>query len=53
MLRSAEGARRYNTLVTLTYSEKIVDEYGGLANRADLDYADGKLEEAFKRIIEG
>ena len=33
--------------------EKIVDEYGGLASGADLDYADGKLEEAFKRIMEG
>ena len=33
--------------------EKIVDEYGALADGADTEYADAKLEEAFKRIMEG
>lgn len=33
--------------------EKIIDEYGALASGADTDYADGKLVEAFKRIMEG
>ena len=28
MLREAQGARRYNTLITLTYSEKVVDDFG-------------------------
>lgn len=32
--------------------EKIVEEYGLLASGADTDYADDKLEEAFKRIME-
>lgn len=40
MLRSAEGARRYNTLVTLTYSEKIVDEYGHASYADAVDMAD-------------
>lgn len=33
--------------------EKVVNEYGCLADGADFDYADGKLEEAFRRIMEG
>ena len=28
MLREAQGARRYNTQVALTYSEKVVDDFG-------------------------
>lgn len=28
MLRDAQGARRFNTLISLTYSEKVVDEFG-------------------------
>lgn len=28
MLREAQGARRYNTLVALTYSKKVVDDFG-------------------------
>lgn len=40
MLRSAEGARRYNTLVTLTYSEKVVDEYGHASYADAVDMAD-------------
>lgn len=27
-MREAKGARRYNTLITLTYAEAVVDEYG-------------------------
>lgn len=33
--------------------EKVVNEYGDLASGADTEYADGKLEEAFKKIMEG
>lgn len=32
--------------------EKVIEEYGVLASGADTDYADDKLEEAFKRIME-
>ena len=32
--------------------EKVIEEYGILASGADTDYADGKLEEAFKKIME-
>lgn len=32
--------------------EKVVEEYGLLASGADTDYADDKLEEAFKKIME-
>lgn len=28
MIREGKGARRYNTLVTLTYSDKVVDDFG-------------------------
>lgn len=28
MMRDAQGARRYNALVTLTYSDAVVDEFG-------------------------
>jgi hypothetical protein len=33
--------------------ERIVNEYGDLMHGADVDYADDKLEQAFKRIMEG
>ena len=33
--------------------EKIVSEYGDLMHGADVDYADDKLEEAYRRIMEG
>ena len=33
--------------------EKVIEEYGLLASGADTEYADAKLEEAFKRIMEG
>jgi hypothetical protein len=32
--------------------EKTVSEYGILVSEADTEYADGKLEEAFKKIME-
>lgn len=32
--------------------ERVVGEYGVLASGADTDYADDKLEEAFKKIME-
>lgn len=37
MMREGKGARRYNTLVTLTYSEKVEDEYGKAALGEDTD----------------
>ena len=40
MLREATGARRYNTLVTLTYSEKIVDDFGHTSYADAVDMAD-------------
>lgn len=40
MLREARGARRFNTLVTLTYSEKIVDDYGHASYADAVDIAD-------------
>lgn len=40
MLREANGARRYNTLVTLTYSEKVVDEYGHASYDEPMDMAE-------------
>lgn len=33
--------------------EQAITEYGGLMNDTDVDYADGKLEEAYKRIMGG
>lgn len=40
MLREARGARRFNTLVTLTYSEKVVDDYGHASYADAVDIAD-------------
>ena len=39
-MRQAQGARRYNTLVTLTYAEAVVDEYGHKSYDAPMDIAD-------------
>ena len=39
-MRQAQGARRYNTLVTLTYAEAVVDEYGHNSYEAPMDVAD-------------
>lgn len=39
-MREGKGARRYNTLVTLTYSEKVVDEYGHASYSDPVDMAD-------------
>lgn len=39
-MRNAQGARRYNTLVTLTYSEKEVDDYGHASYADAVDVAD-------------
>lgn len=36
-MREAKGARRYNTLITLTYEEAAVDEYGKVALGEDTD----------------
>lgn len=33
--------------------ESVIGEYGVLMHGADVDYADDKLEQAFKRIMEG
>ena len=40
MLREATGARRYNTLVTLTYNEKVVDDFGHTSYADAVDMAD-------------
>lgn len=39
MMREGTGARRYNTLVTLTYSEKVVDDFGHASYRDAVDIA--------------
>lgn len=39
-MRDAQGARRYNTLVTLTYSEKVEDEFGHTSYDDPTDIAD-------------
>ena len=39
-MREARGARRYNTLVTLTYSEKVTDEFGHASYDDPIDIAD-------------
>lgn len=38
-MREGTGARRYNTLVTLTYSEKVVDDFGHASYRDAVDIA--------------
>ena len=40
MMRNAQGARRFNTLVTLTYSEKVVDDFGHASYVDAVDVAD-------------
>lgn len=39
-MREGKGARRYNSLVTLTYSEKMEDEYGHASYSDPFDMAD-------------
>ena len=39
-MRQAQGARRYNTLVTLTYTEKVTDDFGHASYDAPMDVAD-------------
>lgn len=39
-MRQAQGARRYNTLVTLTYAEKVTDDFGHASYDAPMDVAD-------------
>lgn len=39
-MRQAQGARRYNTLVTLTYAEKVTDDFGHASYDASMDIAD-------------
>lgn len=40
MMRNAQGARRFNTQVTLTYSEKVVDDFGHASYTDAVDVAD-------------
>ena len=39
-MREARGARRYNTLITLTYTEKITDDFGHASYEEPMDIAD-------------
>ena len=39
-MREARGARRYNTLITLTYAEKITDDFGHASYDEPMDIAD-------------
>ena len=39
-LRESQGARRYNTRVTLTYSERVVDEFGHASYADAVDVAE-------------
>ena len=39
-MREAKGARRYNTLITLTYAEKVTDDFGHASYDAPMDIAD-------------
>ena len=39
-MRQAQAARRYKTLVTLTYSEKVTDEFGHASYDDPIDIAD-------------
>ena len=39
-MREAKGARRYNTPVTLTYSERVTDEFGHASYDDPIDIAD-------------
>jgi hypothetical protein len=40
MMRESRDARRYNTLVTLTYAETIVDDYGHRSYDEPMNIAD-------------
>lgn len=40
MMRDAQGARRYNSPVTLTYSDAVVDEFGHKSYADAVDVAD-------------
>ena len=39
-MREARGARRYNTLIKLTYAEKITDDFGHTSYEEPMDIAD-------------
>lgn len=39
-MRNGRGARRYNTLVTLTYSERVEDDFGHASYDDPVDMAD-------------
>ena len=39
-MREAKGARRYNTLITLTYAEAVVDEFGHKSYDDPVDMAE-------------
>lgn len=39
-MREGKGSRRYNTLVTLTYSERVVDDFGHASYADAVDIAD-------------
>ena len=39
-MREGKGSRRYNTLVTLTYSETVVDDFGHASYADAVDIAD-------------
>ena len=40
MMREGKGARRYNTLITLTYAEKVTDDFGHASYLDSIDIAD-------------
>ena len=40
MMREGKGARRYNTLVTLTYAERVTDDFGHASYDDPVDIAD-------------
>ena len=39
-MREGKGARRYNTLVTLTYAERVTDDFGHASYDDPVDIAD-------------
>ena len=39
-VRDSQGARRYNTRITLTYSERVVDEFGHASYADAVDVAE-------------
>ena len=38
-MREGRGVRRYNTLITLTYSDRVVDDYGHVSYADPVDVA--------------